>query len=139
VSAVPETTLRRLGAGDEHVVARLATRAPQTALLAEPSCIFLAAFQGADPIGFVLAYELPRRHGDASILCVYEVEVHAACRGQGTATRLLRELERIAKARGIREGFVLTEPDNEPANRLYESIGGTRVDVVMWDFAYPAG
>jgi hypothetical protein len=34
---------------------------------------------------------------------------------------------------------VLTEPDNEPANRVYESIGGTRVDVVMWDFAYPAG
>jgi ribosomal protein S18 acetylase RimI-like enzyme len=52
------------------------------------------------------------------------------------ATKLFDELERIARARGIREGFVLTEPDNEPANRLYESRGGVRVDTVMWDFDY---
>jgi hypothetical protein len=30
----------------------------------------------------------------------------------------------------------LTEPDNDAANRLYESLGGVRSDVVMWDFEY---
>jgi hypothetical protein len=29
---------------------------------------------------------------------------------------------------------VLTEPNNEAANALYASLGGTRADSVMWDF-----
>jgi ribosomal protein S18 acetylase RimI-like enzyme len=131
-----ETTVRRLEKGDESVVLRLAERRPQTALLADARTIFLAAFQEDEPIGFVLGYELPRRHGNPSILFVYEVEVRAPWRGQGVATKLFLELERIARARGIREAFVLTEPENDPANRLYESLGGERVDSVMWDFDY---
>ena len=51
----------------------------------------------------------------------------------------MSELAGIARSRGIREGFVLTEPDNEPANALYRSLDGERVDSVMWDFAYAAG
>jgi ribosomal protein S18 acetylase RimI-like enzyme len=131
-----ETTVRRLGPGDENVVRRLAEGEPQTALLSDDATIFLAAFQGAEPIGFVFGYELPRRHGHPSILFVYEIEVHAACRGHGVATKLFLELERIARSRGIREAFVLTEPDNDLANRLYGSLGGVRVDTVMWDFDY---
>jgi aminoglycoside 3-N-acetyltransferase I len=136
VTSADETTVRRLGPGDEEVVRRLAEGAPQSAFLSDDRTIFLVAFRGTAPIGFVFGYELPRRHGDASILFVYEVEVDAAWRGRGVATRLFGELERIARHRGIREGFVLTEPDNEPALRLYASLGGTRVDAVMWDFAY---
>jgi ribosomal protein S18 acetylase RimI-like enzyme len=117
-------------------VRELAECAPQTALLADDRTIFVAAFEGDRPIGFVFGYELPRRHGNPSILFVYEVEVEVAWRGQGVAARLFGELERIAASRGIREGFVLTEPDNEAALRLYASLGGTRVDSVMWDFAY---
>ena len=109
---------------------------PRTALLRDEQTIFVAAFHGSAPIGFAFGYELPRRHGNPSILFVYEVEVHAACRGQGVATKLFLELERIARGRGIREAFVLTEPGNTPANRLYASLGGDRVDSVMWDFVY---
>jgi ribosomal protein S18 acetylase RimI-like enzyme len=129
-------TVRRLGPGDEDVVGTLAEGEPRTALLADDATIFLAAFQGAEPIGFVFGYELPRRHGNPSILFVYEIEVDAAWRGHGVATTLFLELERIARARGIREAFVLTEPDNDPANRLYASRNGARVDTVMWDFDY---
>ncbi len=68
------------------------------------------------------------------MLFVYEVEVEEAYRGQGMATRLLRSWCASHGRGGIREGFVLTEPDNAPANGLYESRGGTRVDTVMWDF-----
>jgi ribosomal protein S18 acetylase RimI-like enzyme len=114
----------------------LAEGEPQTALLSDDRTIFLVAFRGVVPVGFVFGYELPRRHGNPSILFVYEVEVDPAWRGQGVATKLFAELERIARSRGIREGFVLTEPDNEAALRLYSSLGGTRVDSVMWDFAY---
>jgi ribosomal protein S18 acetylase RimI-like enzyme len=136
VARPEETTVRRLGPGDEDLVSRLAEGEPQTALVADERTIFLAAFEGDSPIGFVFGYELLRRHGSPSILFVYEVEVHAAWRGQGVAAKLFLELERIARARGIREAFVLTEPGNEPANRLYASRGGERVDSVMWDFSY---
>jgi aminoglycoside 3-N-acetyltransferase I len=131
-----ETTVRRLGPGDEEVVRGLAEGEPQTALLSDKRTIFVAAFEGDRPIGFVFGYELPRRHGNPSILFIYEVEVDLAWRGQGIATKLFGELERIARSRGIREGFVLTEPDNEPALRLYASLGGTRIESVMWDFTY---
>jgi aminoglycoside 3-N-acetyltransferase I len=134
-----QTTVRRLGQGDEDVVRELAEREPQVGLLEDEATIFLAAFQGERPVGFVFGYELPRRHGAPSILFIYELEVEAAHRRQGVATLLMSELERIARARGIAEGFVLTEPDNAAANTLYESLGGERSDAVMWDYRYAAG
>jgi ribosomal protein S18 acetylase RimI-like enzyme len=136
VTERPQTTVRRLGPGDEEVVRKLAEREPRTALLADDRTIFLAAFQGDDPVGFVFGYELLRRHGDPSILFIYELGVDEAYRRQGIATRLMTELARIAKAQGIVEGFVLTEPDNAPANALYESVGGTSSNAVMWDYRY---
>ncbi len=130
--------VRRVGAGDEAVVERLATREPRTALLHDPRTIFLVAFDADAPVGFVLAYELPRRHGHETTLCIYEVEVDAARRGRGIASQLLRELERLARARGVAEAFVLTEADNAAAMRLYASAGGVPTDVVQWDFDYTA-
>jgi aminoglycoside 3-N-acetyltransferase I len=136
VTRSQQTTVRRLGLGDEDVVRKLAEREPQVGLLADEATIFLAAFDGAEPIGFVFGYELPRRHGVRSMLFIYELEVNEAHRRQGIATRLMTELEQIARSRGIGEGFVLTEPDNEAANILYESLGGERSDTVMWDYRY---
>jgi aminoglycoside 3-N-acetyltransferase I len=136
VTQPEQTTVRRLGPGDEDVVRTLAEREPQLGLLEDEATIFLAAFQGTQPVGFVFGYELPRRHGAPSTLFIYELEVDPACRRQGIATRLMTELERIARSRGLTEGFVLTEPDNAPANILYESLGGERSDTVMWDYRY---
>jgi ribosomal protein S18 acetylase RimI-like enzyme len=129
--------VRRLRKGDEDVVARLATRKPQTALLGDERTIFLVAFDDdGTAVGFVLAYALPRRHGHEVTLCVYEIEVTAVYRRRGIAKRLLRELEGIARQRGIAEGFVLTDEDNAAAMRLYESVGGKAQKVVEWDFDY---
>ena len=116
-------TVRRLVAGDEAVIVRLAEREPQTALLADERTLFVVAFDGETPVGFAFGYVLPRRHGDAEMLFVYEVDVDAGYRRQGTATRLLRELERLARERGVREAFVLADADNDPAARLYASVG----------------
>jgi ribosomal protein S18 acetylase RimI-like enzyme len=128
--------VRLLAPGDEAIVEHLATREPRTALLADPRTIFLVAFDDDTPIGFVLAYELPRRHGLEVTLCVYEIEVSEAHRNRGIGGRLLRELEALARGRGVEEGFVLTDADNVPAMRLYASAGGARNDVVEWDFDY---
>jgi ribosomal protein S18 acetylase RimI-like enzyme len=131
-----DVTVRRLHAGDERVVALLAEREPQTVLLAEERTVFVVAFADEDPVGFAFGYLLPRRHGDAEILFVYEVDVDEGYRRQGIAKRMLRELERVARERGVGEGFVLTEADNDAANRLYTSLGGERLDVVQYEFRY---
>jgi ribosomal protein S18 acetylase RimI-like enzyme len=127
---------RRLRAGDDDLVAQLATREPQTALLDDPHTLFLVALDGGDPIGFVLAYALPRRHGRAVTLCIYEIEVAAAWRRRGVGAQLMRELEATARESGIAEAFVLTEPDNVAAMELYRSVGGVSQAVVEWDFDY---
>ena len=51
--------------------------------------------------------------------------------------RLLGQAADLARERGIRQGFVLTGPDNAPANALYEAVGGTVEGTdVVWKFAY---
>jgi aminoglycoside 3-N-acetyltransferase I len=132
--------VRRLGPGDEAVVERLARDEPQTALLADDRTAFVAAFDDEDRVlGFAFGYELPRRHGHAKTLFVYEVDVAPGARRRGVATALLGELSRFAVERGIGEGFVLTNASNAAAMALYESVGGTRpyADDVMWDFTFP--
>jgi aminoglycoside 3-N-acetyltransferase I len=134
--------VRRLAPGDEAVVLRLATRQPPRRveeLLADGRTFFLVAENDREPVGFVLAYELLRRHGDPSQLFVYEVDVEERHRRRGVATALLRELARLAAAAGIPEGFVLTDRGNEPAMALYAAAGGVRPeDCVLWEFEYAA-
>ncbi len=132
---MPETTIRRLGVGDEEVIRALAEAEPRTALLADPKTIFLAAFAGDEPVGFVFGYELARRHGDAEMLFVYELDVAEPHRRRGIATRLLRELLRLAEEDGITDAFVLTEPGNDAANALYAKVGGLRSNVHMYEWS----
>jgi aminoglycoside 3-N-acetyltransferase I len=128
--------IRQLGPGDEDAVIALATREPRTELLHNDHTIFLAAFDGDDPVGLLLAYEYPRRHGLAKGLLVYEVDVAETHRRRGIASALFDEVEQIARSREIDEGWVLTDKDNVAANALYASRGGVAQEVVEWDFNY---
>jgi ribosomal protein S18 acetylase RimI-like enzyme len=101
--------------------------------LADDRTVFVGAFDGERPVGFAFGYVLERRHGDPKIFFVYEVDVDSGYRRQGIATRLFDEMHRLAREQGAMESFVLTEPDNDAANALYASLGGERVDAVMWD------
>jgi GNAT superfamily N-acetyltransferase len=88
-----QTTVRRLRPGDEEVVRGLAEDGkPQTALIADERTIFVAAFDGDEPVGFAFGYLLPRRHGEPSMLFVYELDVVEGHRRRGIATRLMEEL-----------------------------------------------
>jgi aminoglycoside 3-N-acetyltransferase I len=139
-TTAPEITIRLLSAGDEHVVRELATYdgpGDPEALLGDPRTLMLVAFDGAHPVGFVLAHELPRRHGDRAKLFVYEVDVAESHRRRGIASALFARLAELARERGIRVGFVLTDPGNGPANALYRSAGGATEGVrVQWEFSY---
>ena len=132
--------MRLLAPGDEGVVRELATYegpGDPEALLADPRSLMLVAFDGGRPVGFVLAHELPRRHGDRAKLFVYEVDVAETHRRRGIASALLERLAELAHKRGIRAGFVLTERDNDPANALYRRVGGSAGGTtVQWQFSY---
>jgi ribosomal protein S18 acetylase RimI-like enzyme len=132
-------SIRLLVPGDERLVRELATYdgpGDPEALLADPRTLMLVALDGERPVGFVLAHELPRRHGDRANLFVYEVDVAESHQRRGIASALLAHLAEHARGRGIRIGFVLTEPDNEPANALYRHVGGTSQLDVEWTFSY---
>lgn len=138
----PEIAIRLLAPGDEDIVRRLATYdGPGDAegLLADRRALMLVAFDGGLPVGFVLAHELPRRHGDRSKLFVYEVDVAPSHRRRGIASALLARLAELARERGIRAGFVLSETDNGPANALYRDAGASTEAVnILWEFSYEA-
>jgi ribosomal protein S18 acetylase RimI-like enzyme len=127
--------IRRLGPGDEDVVRALATR-PPFELLEDERTIFLVAFEGDEPVGFVLAHDLPRRHDPPQKLLVYEIDVREDRRRQGIGGALMQELARTAHERGIRHGWVLTDHDNDAGLALYRSAGGEPRDVVELDFDY---
>jgi aminoglycoside 3-N-acetyltransferase I len=131
--------MRLLAPGDEDVVRELATHegpGDPEALLADPRTLLLAAFDGDRVVGFVLGHELPRRHGDRAKLFVYELDVAESHRRRGIASALLDRLAELARERGIRTGFVLTDEDNVAANALYRRAGGTASKDVMWTFSY---
>lgn len=133
-------SVRLLEPGDEPVVRELAAYdgpGDPEALLADPRTLLLVAFDGERPVGLVLAHELPRRHGDRARLFVYEVDVAESHQRRGIAFALLGRLADLARERGIRAGFVLTDPGNGPANALYRSAGGATESVtVQWEFRY---
>jgi len=52
-------------------------------------------------------------------------------RRQGIGRRLLSEVMRLAKERGVGEFHINTEPDNEDAQRLYRSLGAEIVGIQM--------
>lgn len=98
----------------------------------------VVAYDDGTPVGYVYVHDLPRRDGGRQFL-LYDVEVVESHRRRGVATALLAKVAELARQRGVAEGFVLTEPDNDPANGLYEKAGGSRSEVVMWDFSYEDG
>jgi ribosomal protein S18 acetylase RimI-like enzyme len=131
--------VRLLAPGDEDVVRELAEYegpGDPEGLLADVHTLMLVAFDGELPVGFVLAHELPRRHGDRSELFVYEVDVTVTHQRRGIGRAMLARLAELARERGIRIGFVLTDEDNVAANALYRSAGARGRTVVECEFSY---
>jgi ribosomal protein S18 acetylase RimI-like enzyme len=81
--------------------------------------------------GFLLAYVLPRLDGRLGVF-LYELEVAEPVRRRGIGSSLVEEAKRVSREAGAFERYVLTEPDNRAANRLYESTGARDETVVMW-------
>jgi aminoglycoside 3-N-acetyltransferase I len=102
------------------------------ALLQRPHFIVLVAMNGTDVIGGLAAYELEKFEQDRREIYIYDLAVSEPFRRQHVATTLITELKRLARERCAYVIYVQADKGDEPAIRLYESLG-TREDVHHFD------
>jgi GNAT superfamily N-acetyltransferase len=86
--------------------------------LAAPTGLLLLGRLGSNPVGCIGLRFLPDRVGQVTRMFVMASE-----RRQGLATRLLDELETVARSRGITRLELDTRDDLVEARRLYERHG----------------
>lgn len=67
-------------------------------------------------------------------LWINEVGVAQEHQNKGCAKAIMKQLFQLGKSLGCVNAWVLTESDNLPANRLYQSIGGEKSETVMYEF-----
>jgi aminoglycoside 3-N-acetyltransferase I len=105
-------------------------------LLGGESFIALAALKGDAVVGGIAAYELRKFEQERSEIYIYDLAVLVAHRRAGIATRLIKELKRVAARRGAYVIFVQADTDveDEPAIALYTKLG-VREDVLHFDIA----
>ncbi len=105
-------------------------------LLAQPHFIALASTSGDDVVGGLAAYVLDKFERDRREIYIYDLAVASAHRRRGIATTLIKRLIDIASQRRAYVIFVQADRDDEPAIKLYESLG-IREDVYHFDIAVP--
>ncbi len=101
-------------------------------LLTKPHFLALVMMDGETIVGGLTAYELEKYEQERKEIYIYDLAVLEAYRRKGIATALITELRRIAKERGAYVIFVQADTGDEPAIRLYESLG-TKEEVLHFD------
>lgn len=92
-------------------------------LLAKPHFIALVAMFGNEVVGGLAAYVLEKFEQDRREIYIYDLAISEAHRRKGLATRLIKNLQQIAKKQNVWVIFVQADPGDDPAIRLYESLG----------------
>ena len=101
-------------------------------LLEKPHFIAMTAMQGDQVVGGLTAYALEKFERARTEIYIYDLAVSEPYRRRGVATALIRALQQVASDRGAYVIFVQADPGDEPAIRLYQSLG-TREDVHHFD------
>ena len=101
-------------------------------LLSKKHFIAVVAMNGDVVVGGLAAYELEKFEQERSEIYIYDLAVDEKYRRQGTATKLINTLQRIARERKAYVIFVQADPGDDPAIKLYESLG-TKEDVFHFD------
>jgi aminoglycoside 3-N-acetyltransferase I len=92
--------------------------------LADARNVFFVAEMHGVPIGFLRGTTLGQIHTPHPQMFLYEVAVREGYRRRGVGTELVRALLRHCRIRNVDEVFVLTDPANRAAVRLYRATGG---------------
>ena len=137
--AGPAVVVRRLGPGDESVLALLAREdadfdldeasGPRPPLgdeaarahLLDPHVLHWAAWTGSDVVGFIFCLLLPMRKKPAREVLLYEIGVRAAWRRRGVGRRLIAAMTDWMRTEAIETAWVLA--GHSGAERFYEACG----------------
>ena len=103
-------------------------------LLGSEGFIAIAAAIGAEVVGGLAAYVLPKFEQPRSEIYIYDLAVAELHWRKGIATALIAELQAIADERGAYVIFVQADRGDEPAIALYTKLG-IREDVLHFDIA----
>lgn len=135
-------TIRRLGPGDEGLLAALAREADDfdlpgasapeeplpsaeaTAYLSDPAVLHWVAEDGGRLVGELLCHVLRLPSGAGRELLLYAIGVRSAYRRRGVGTALLREMLGWARQQDVEEVWVVA--DNPGAEGFYAACGFTR-------------
>ncbi|MGQ0542387.1 MAG: AAC(3)-I family aminoglycoside N-acetyltransferase [Blastocatellia bacterium] len=101
-------------------------------LLDDRGFIPLVAIEDSRVIGGLAAYVLKKFEQERSEIYIYDLAVDDAYRRRGIATGLINKLKEIAKDIGSYVIFVQADHGDDPAIRLYESLG-RREEVLHFD------
>ena len=103
------------------------SRQPDDAYLArfleKEHVIAIAAFDGGEIIGGLVAYVLDKFEQDRREIYIYDLAVLDAHRRRKVATSLIGELRTIAASRDCYVIFVQADLEDAPAIALYKSLG----------------
>src|SRR5512138_3772481 len=137
--AGPAVSIRRLGPGDESVLALLARDDPDfdldggpgrrtpladasaRAYLADPQVMHWVAEADAEVVGSLVCHALPMRKEPARELLLYEIGVRSSWRRHGVGRRLLTAMTDWMRGERVVTVWVLA--DNPEAERFYEACG----------------
>lgn len=103
-------------------------------LLAREDFFPLVAIVDEKVVGGLAAYVLQKFEQERSEIYIYDLAVEEEYRRQGIATGLINKLREIAREIGAWVIYVQAEHGDDPAIKLYESLG-TREDVLHFDIA----
>ncbi|MCP4549944.1 MAG: GNAT family N-acetyltransferase [bacterium] len=124
----------RLGTDDIDLATQTLTllkgnAAPDPSLhlsLGDEQGYLLAAVQNNQPLGFLIAYLLPRFSNPEPMMLLYEIEVAATHRRQGVGRAMIDKLKTICHKRNCFKMWVLTNTSNLAACGLYTATGAER-------------
>lgn len=94
--------------------------------------LVLAALEEDKVVGGLVAYELEKFEQIRKEIYIYDLAVDVSHRRKGIATALINRLKEIARERGAYVIFVQADKVDDPAIKLYESLG-TKEEVYHFD------
>ncbi len=137
----PAPTLRLARSGDETLLDRVAAGVfdhpvdPELwrRFLSDPRHHIVVALEGNLIVGMATGVDYIHPDKPAELF-VNEVGVASGRRGQGIGRRLLEALLDHGRSLGCREAWVLADPDNAAAARLYRGANGHPSGATMYSF-----
>ncbi len=116
----------------EHYQSRLPSDEYLSKLLSREDFIPLVATIDGNVVAGLAAYVLQKFEQERSEIYIYDLAVLESHRRSGIATGLINKLREIAREIGAYVIYVQADPPDEPAVKLYESLG-VREDVLHFD------